>query len=93
PNDSGSIFYEGRLGVKRQIRSNLSVNAELSASLRDNKDGSGLDKGFGAEVGATHWFNRFLGLDVSARHRVTRSEVDTRQTSESSVYMGLTLQR
>lgn len=93
PNDSGSIFYEGRLGVKRQIRSNLSVNAELSASLRDNKDGSGLDKGFGAEVGATYWFNRFLGLDVSARHRVTRSEVDTRQTSESSVYMGLTLQR
>ncbi|QND53969.1 outer membrane beta-barrel protein [Phyllobacterium sp. 628] len=93
PNDSGSIFYEGRLGVKRQIRSNLSVNAELTASLRDNKDGSGLDKGFGVEVGTTYWFNRFLGLDVSARHRITRSEVDTRQTSESSVYMGLTLQR
>lgn len=93
PNDSGSIFYEGRLGIKRQIRSNLSVNAELTTSLRDNKDGSGLDKGFGAEVGATYWFNRFLGLDVSARHRITRSEVDTRQTTESSVYMGLTLQR
>jgi hypothetical protein len=93
PGDSGSIFYEGTLGVKRQVRSNLDVNATLIASLRDNKDGSGFDKGFGAEIGATYWFNRFFGLDISARHEFTRSEVDTRQTEETSIFMGLTLQR
>ncbi len=93
PGDSGSVFYEGTLGIKRQVRSNLDVNARLIASLRDNKDGSGWDKGFGAEVGATYWFNRFVGLDVSARHQFTHSEVDTRQTEETSIYMGVTLQR
>lgn len=93
PGDSGSIFYEGTLGIKRQVRSNLDVNATLIASLRDNKDGSGWDKGFGAEIGATYWFNRFFGLDVSARHEFTHSEVDTRQTEETSIFMGLTLQR
>jgi hypothetical protein len=93
PNDSGSIFYEGTLGVKRQVRSNLDVNATLIASLRDNKDGTGFDKGFGAQIGATYWFNRFFGLDISARHQFTHSEVDTRQTKETSIFMGVTLQR
>jgi hypothetical protein len=93
PGDSGSIFYEGTLGVKRQVRSNLDVNAALIGSLRDNKDGSGWDKGFGAEIGATYWFNRFVGFDISARHEFTRSEVETRQTEETSMFMGVTLQR
>lgn len=93
PDDSGSIFYEGTLGIKRQVRSNLDVNATLIGSLRDNTDGSGWDKGFGAEIGATYWFNRFVGIDVSARHEFTHSEVESRQTEETSVFMGLTLQR
>ncbi len=93
PGDSGSIFYEGTVGVTRQVRSNLDFNATLIASLRDNKDGTGWDKGFGAEIGATYWFNRFFGLDISARHEFTRSEVDTRRTQETSIFMGLTLQR
>lgn len=93
PDDSGSIFYEGRVGIKRQVRSNLDLNATLIGSLRDNTDGSGWDKGFGAEIGATYWFNRFFGFDISARHEFTRSEVDTRQTEETSIFMGLTLQR
>ncbi len=93
PDDSGSIFYEGTLGIKRQVRSNLDVHATLIGSLRDNTDGSGWDKGFGAEIGTTYWFNRFVGLDVSARHEFTHSEVDTRQTEETSIFMGVTLQR
>lgn len=93
PEDSGSIYYEGTVGVKRQVRANLDLNAKLIASLRDNRDGSGLDKGFGAEIGATYWFNRFTGLDVSARHQLNRSEVDSRRTDETSVYVGVTLQR
>ncbi len=93
PDDSGSIFYEGTLGIKRQVKSNLDVHATLIGSLRDNTDGSGWDKGFGAEIGTTYWFNRFVGLDVSARHEFTHSEVDTRQTEETSIFMGVTLQR
>lgn len=93
PGDSGSVFYEGTVGIKRQVRANLDLNAKLIASLRDNNDGSGLDKGFSAEVGATYWFNRFVGLDVSARHQLTRSEVDSRRTDETSIFVGVTLQR
>ncbi|MDR6634262.1 hypothetical protein J2X72_003072 [Phyllobacterium sp. 1468] len=93
PGDSGSIFYEGTIGIKRQARANLDLKATLIASLRDNKDGSGWDKGFGAEIGATYWFNRFFGFDISARHEFTRSEVETRQTDETSIFMGVTLQR
>ncbi|CAN7309745.1 outer membrane beta-barrel protein [Phyllobacterium sp. LjRoot231] len=93
PGDSGSIFYEGTVGIKRQARANLDLKATLIASLRDNKDGSGWDKGFGAEIGATYWFNRFFGFDISARHEFTRSEVETRQTNETSIFMGVTLQR
>ncbi|MEK1886297.1 MAG: outer membrane beta-barrel protein [Phyllobacterium sp.] len=93
PGDSGSVFYEGTMGIKRQARANLDLKANLFASLRDNKDGTGWDKGFGAEIGATYWFNRFFGLDVSARHELTRSEVETRRTNETSMFVGLTLQR
>ena len=93
PGDSGSIFYEGTVGIKRQARANLDLKATLIASLRDNKDGSGWDKGFGVEIGATYWFNRFFGFDISARHEFTRSEVESRQTNETSIFMGVTLQR
>lgn len=93
PGESGSVYYEGTVGIKRQVRANLDLNAKLIASLRDNKDDSGLDKGFGAEIGATYWFNRFVGLDISARHQLTRSEIDTRRSDETSIYVGVTLQR
>lgn len=69
PGESGSVYYEGTVGIKRQVRANLDFNAKLIASLRDNKDDTGLDKGFGAEIGATYWFNRFVGLDVSAHQQ------------------------
>ncbi|SDO77860.1 hypothetical protein SAMN05428967_0060 [Phyllobacterium sp. YR620] len=93
PGDSGSVFYEGTVGIKRQARANLDLKANLFVSLRDNKDDTGWDKGFGAEIGATYWFNRFFGLDISARHELTRSEVDTRNTNETSIFVGVTLQR
>ncbi len=93
PGESGSVYYEGTVGIKRQVRANLDFNAKLIASLRDNKDDTGLDKGFGAEVGVTYWFNRFVGLDVSARHQLVRSDVDSRNTDETSIYVGVTLQR
>ncbi|WP_157179353.1 outer membrane beta-barrel protein [Phyllobacterium sp. YR531] len=93
PGESGSVYYEGTVGIKRQVRANLDLNAKLIASLRDNKDDTGLDKGFGAEIGATYWFNRFVGLDVSARHQLVRSDVDSRNTDETSIYVGVTLQR
>ena len=92
PDDSGSIFYEGTLGIKRQVRSNLDVNATLIGSLRDNTDGSGWDKRFGAE-------SRDLLVQPFCRsrrqrpHEFTHSEVESRQTEETSIFMGVTLRR
>jgi hypothetical protein len=93
PGESGSVYYEGTVGIKRQVRANLDLHTKLIASLRDNKDETGFDKGFGAEIGATYWLNRFAGLDISARHQLVRSDVDSRNTAETSIYVGVTLQR
>lgn len=93
PGVSGAIYYQSRLEIRRQVRANLTLNAEVLAFLRDNTDGSGTDHGLGVEAGATYWFNRNLGVDVSARRRLTDSKIRFRRTNETSVYVGLTLQR
>lgn len=93
PGVSGSLYYQSRLEIKRQVRANLTLNAEILAYLRDNTDGTGTDHGLGVEAGATYWFNRNVGVDVSARRRITDSSIRARRTNETSVYVGLTLQR
>ncbi|MGH6762421.1 MAG: outer membrane beta-barrel protein [Phyllobacterium sp.] len=93
PGDSGSILYLANIGVTRQIRSDLSVNAAIGGSVRDNRDGTGTDLGFRAEAGATYWFNRFVGLNGSVRHELVKSDVASREYDASSVYLGMTLRR
>lgn len=93
PGDSGSILYLTNLNVTRQVRADLSLNAGIGAYFRDNKDDTGLDRGFQIEAGGTYWFNRFFGLNGSVRHEFVKSDVASREYDASSVYLGVTLRR
>ena len=90
---NSSILYLANINVTRMIRSDLSLNARLDASVRDNRDGSGTDYGMGAEAGATYWFNRFFGVDGKLRHEFIKSDVASRDYQSNSVYLGVKLRR
>lgn|GEM_PF-2158900 len=93
PGQTGSLLHYASLGVTRKVRSNLSLNGQLDALVRDNEDGTGTDYTIGAQVGATYWFNRFFGLDTRLRHEFLTSRESDREYKSSSVYVGLKLQR
>ncbi|YBV96544.1 outer membrane beta-barrel protein [Phyllobacteriaceae bacterium JZ32] len=93
PGESGSILYLANLDLKRLIRANLTLDAGLDVTVRDNRDGSGTDYGLGAELGATYWFNRFVGVNGSYRHEFMKSDVASREYTSNSVYLGVKLQR
>jgi hypothetical protein len=90
---NSSILYLANINVTRMIRADLSLNARLDASVRNNRDDSGTDYGMGAEVGATYWFNRFFGVDGKLRHEFVNSDVASRKYSSNSVYLGVKLRR
>lgn len=90
---NSSILYLANINVTRMIRADLSLNARLDASVRDNRDGSGTDYGMGAEAGATYWFNRFFGVDGKLRHEFIKSDVASRDYQSNSVYLGVKLRR
>lgn len=90
---NSSLLYLANINVTRMIRSDLSLNARIDASVRDNRDGSGTDYGMGAEVGATYWFNRFFGVDGKLRHEFIKSNVASRDYQSNSVYLGVKLRR
>ncbi|WP_245419695.1 outer membrane beta-barrel protein [Phyllobacterium salinisoli] len=93
PGESGSVLYLANIDVRRLIRANLTLEAGLDLTVRDNHDGSGLDRGLGAEVGATYWFNRFVGINGSLRHEFMKSDVASREYTSNSVYLGVKMQR
>lgn len=90
---SGSMLYLANIDVTHQIRSNLSVNARLDTTIRDNKDGSGTDYTIGTQIGATYWISRFAGINTRLRHEFLKSEVSSREYHANSIYLGLLLQR
>lgn len=90
---NSSILYLANLDITRMIRSDLSLNARLDTSIRNNRDGSGTDFGMGAEIGATYWFNRFFGVDGKLRHQFINSDVESRKYSSNSVYLGVKMRR
>lgn len=90
---NSSLLYLAHIDITRMIRANLSLNARLDASVRNNNDNSGTDYGMGAEIGATYWFNRFFGVDGKLRHEFMNSDVASRKYSSNSVYLGVKLRR
>ncbi len=63
-NEAGSITYSGTLGVTRDVRANLSLNARVLASFTDNEDSGRQDTNYQFETGAEWRLNRswaFIG--------------------------------
>lgn len=92
-NDNGSVNYDARLGVSRQVRSNLMLDANLTASLQDYDTTGRRDITLGVNAGYNYWFNRF----VAATGRVSYEKVDSTNAGSSydvgTVRFGLKFQR
>ncbi len=92
-DDNGSILYAGSLGISRQVRPQLNVDANLTAALQDYDTSGRRDITLGANAGYTYWFNRF----VAATGRVTYQTVDSNEVGSSydvgTVMFGLRFQR
>lgn len=93
PGISGSLLHFASIDVTHRIRSDLSLTGKLDLDIRNNKDGSGNDYTIGAQIGATYWINRFVGLDARLRHEFLSSRIAAREYHSNSIYVGMKLQR
>ena len=91
--DSGSILYSGTVALKRELRSNLTLNASLGASWREYLSKPGNDLTLRAETSLTWWLNRYAGITGRYRYEGLQSTLANRDTTTNSVYLGVTLQR
>lgn len=90
---SGSLLQSGTLALERQIRANLTGNAEFTASLRDYAGAPGRDVTLAGQLGFTWWLNRNLGLTTRLRHERLTSTLRGRDYTTNSAFLGLKLQR
>ncbi|MBC8718865.1 outer membrane beta-barrel protein [Ochrobactrum sp. Marseille-Q0166] len=93
PGVAGALLHFTSIEVKRQMRSDLSLNGKLDLNVRDNNDGTGTDYTVGAQVGATYWINRFVGIDARLRHEFQTSKISYREYHANSIYVGMKVQR
>lgn len=93
PGQSGSVLYTSGVTLERQMRANLTGNAALGLSYRDYKGTGDHDLIYSAQVGATWWLSRYLGLTSYVRHERLTSNIENRDSKTNSVYLGLTVQR
>lgn len=90
---SGDILYSTRLTGEREIRANLTGNAALGVDWRDYIGSDGHDLTLSAEAGLTWWLNRYAGLITRARTEKQTSNLEGRDYTAHSIFVGLTLQR
>ncbi len=90
---SGSLLHGLNLALTHKARSNLDLNANLGASLRDYTGPNPNEITLSAGLGFTYWFNRYIGLNGRAAHESVLSSDATRESKTNSVYVGLTLRR
>lgn len=93
PGVAGALLHFASLEVTRRVRSDLSLNGKLDLNIRDNKDGTGTDYTIGAQIGATYWINRFVGIDARLRHEFQTSQISYREYHANSIYVGMKVQR
>lgn len=91
-NESGTILYSGRLTAEREIRANLTGNAALGVAWRDYIGSDGHDLTLSAEAGLTWWLNRYAGLTTRARTEKQTSNLEGRDYTAHSIFVGVTLQ-
>lgn len=91
--ESGSIIYDGRLSLERELRANLTGNAALGIVWRDYSGTDIHDLTLSAEAGVTWWLNRYAGISGRVRHEQLSSNQDGRDYDANSVFLGVKLQR
>ncbi|MDQ6433660.1 outer membrane beta-barrel protein [Mesorhizobium sp. LHD-90] len=92
-DESGSLLHVVRVGIERQVRANLTANAELGIGYRDYTGQDGHDLLYNAELGATWWLNRYAGITGRLRHESQKSNIEGRDFKANSVFLGLKVQR
>ncbi|WP_419694633.1 outer membrane beta-barrel protein [Mesorhizobium muleiense] len=92
PDESGDILYSGLLTGEREIRANLIGNAALGVGWRDYVGSDGHDLILSAEAGLTWWLNRYAGLTTRARTEKQTSNIEGRDYTAHSIFVGVTLQ-
>ncbi|CCV16083.1 outer membrane beta-barrel protein [Mesorhizobium sp. STM 4661] len=92
-DQSGDILYSGRLTGERQIRANLTGNAALGADWRDYVGSDGHDLTLSAEAGLTWWLNRYAGLTTRVRTEKQTSNLEGRDYTANSIFLGVKVQR
>ncbi|WP_167434335.1 outer membrane beta-barrel protein [Mesorhizobium helmanticense] len=91
--ESGDILYSGRLTGERLIRANLTGNAALGADWRDYIGSDGHDLTLSAEAGLTWWLNRYAGLTTRVRTEKLTSNLEGRDYTANSIFLGVKVQR
>jgi hypothetical protein len=91
--ENGDVLYASSVSIVHSLRANLDLTTTLGAWLRDLKSAGGYDYGGSAQAGIVYWFNRFVGLDTSARYQIDESADPSRRAREASVFVGLKLRR
>ena len=90
---SGSLLHGLGLALTHRARSNLDLNANFGASLRDYTGPNPNEITLSAGAGFTYWFNRYMGLSGRAAHETVLSSDAARKSQTNSVFLGLTLRR
>jgi hypothetical protein len=90
---SGSLVYGATLGITRQLSGRLSTSASFGASYRDFSAGGGNDTTLSAELAATYWVNRMLGINAKARYETVSSSDPSRESDTTTLLLGLKIQR
>lgn len=90
---SGSLLHSAKLSVEREIRANVTANAALGVDWRTYYGQDGKDLLLSGEVGATWWWNRYLGLVGRARYERQTSDLPGRDFDKKSVFLGVKVQR
>ena len=91
--ESGSVLYSSAIGIERQIRANLTGNANFGAAYRDYAESDGYDVILNAEASLTWWLNRYAGVVTRVRYEDVSSNLPDRDAETNSIFLGLKLQR
>ena len=91
--ESGSVLYSSAIGIERQIRANLTGNANFGAAYRDYAESDGYDVILNAEASLTWWLNRYAGVVTRVRYEDVSSNLPDRDAETNSIFLGLKMQR
>ncbi len=90
---SGSILYTTGLTLSRELRHDLTGDVALGLDYRDNSGSGDTDLTWRADASLTWWMNRHAGLVGRISWEDLSSTVPGRDRSETSLYLGLRVQR